>query len=120
MFNLKPTKQAALSKLAVVAIAAALGFGSAWAQQSSRAPVLGAVQLASVNLADLETAFWTCEYAATTRGNANIENCTAIYTALKARKFDGDFDGLLQWWQQNRDAMYRRLSASEVSLADER
>jgi hypothetical protein len=120
MFNLRLTKQGAVPTLAVVAIAAALSCGSAGAQQSSRAPVLGAVQLASADLADLETAFWTCEYAATTRGNANIENCTAIYAALKSRKFEGDFDGLLQWWQQNRDAMYRRLSASEVSLAGER
>jgi hypothetical protein len=118
--NTKRHGRAAVLKLASAAMAAALACGSVWAQTSKASTGALTVQLVSVKLADLENAFWTCEYAATTRGNANIENCAAIYAALKTRKFDGDFDGLLQWWQQNREAVYRRLSASEVSLSGER
>jgi hypothetical protein len=112
MLKLKPGKQAStLSKLAAAVIAATVGCGSASAQQSPGAPVPSAiqVQLTRVNLTDLETAFWACEYAATVGGNATIASCTAVYDALKERKFGGDFDGLLRWWQQNRVSEYRRL-----------
>ena len=105
-------------KLAVsAAMAAALGcIGSAAAQESGvHSPA--AVVLASVNIDDLEAAFWACEYAATTRGAANIQTCAAVYDALKQRKFGGDFDGLLKWWQQNRVAAYRRLAAEDDQLA---
>ena len=123
MLKLKPGKQAStLSKLAAAVIAAAtVGCGSASAQQSPGAPVPSAiqVQLASVNLTDLETAFWACEYAATVRGNANFASCTAVYDVLKERKFGGDFDGLLRWWQQNRVSEYRRLEG-EAQVARER
>ena len=112
MLKLKPRKQGStLSRLAAAVVAAVVGCSSAWAQQSPGASVPSAiqVQLASVNLTDLETAFWACEYAATVRGNANIASCTAVYDALEERKFGGDFDGLLRWWQQNRVSEYRRL-----------
>ncbi len=122
MFKLNQMKQRgpALSKLAAVAIATALGWGTAWAQPSSGASVQTGVQLASVKLTDLETAFWACEYAATVRGNANIASCTAVYDALKERKFGGDFDGLLKWWQQNRVSEYRRLGVAETPAARDR
>jgi hypothetical protein len=96
------------------AMAAALGcIGSVSAQESGGGPSLTAVQFASVKLADLEAAFWVCEYAATTRGAASIQTCTAVYDALKERKFGGDFARLLKWWQQNRVSEYRRLDAEE-------
>ncbi len=99
------------------AMAAAVGYmGSVSAQESgARLPV--AVVLASVNLTDLEAAFWACEYAATTRGAASIPTCAAVYDALKERKFGGDFDGLLKWWQLNRVSAYRRLAAEDDQLA---
>lgn len=118
MLNRTSTKHGpSILKLASAAMVAALVGSGAWAQASGGAP---AVRLASANLSDLETAFWVCEYAATTRGNANIENCTAVYAALKERKFGGDFEGLLKWWQQNREAAYRHLAATEVQFFAER
>jgi hypothetical protein len=38
----------------------------------------------------------------------------AVCDALEARKFDGDFDKLLQWWQQNRRSEHERLSAKDA------
>lgn len=112
----KTRRPSKVLKLASAALLAALACGS-WAQTSGGAP---AMQFAAVKLADLETAFWACEYAATTRGNANVENCTAIYSALKERKFGGDFEELLKWWQQNRETAYRRIAASEIAFAGDR
>lgn len=98
---------------ASAAMAAALGWtGSASAQQSGTRSMV-AVQLASARLADLEAAFWACEYAATTRGAANIVACSLVYDSLQERKFGGDFDGLVKWWQQNRVSEFRRLAAEE-------
>jgi hypothetical protein len=109
MLNRTSKKHSPLTlRLASAAIVAALVCGGAWAQTSSGAP---AVRFASVNLSDLEAAFWACEYAATTRASANIANCSAIYASLKERKFGGDFDELLKWWRQNRESAFRRLAA---------
>jgi hypothetical protein len=43
-----------------------------------------------------------------------IAACMAVCDALKARKFDGDFDKLLQGWQQNRRSKHERLSAKDA------
>ena len=111
----KRCNSSAFKKFAVsAAMAAVLGcMGSVSAQVPAGARSPAAVVLASVNLADLEAAFWACEYAATTRGAASIATCPAVYDALKERKFGGDFDGLLKWWEQNRVSEYRRLRAEE-------
>lgn len=112
----KSRRPSAVLKLASAAILAALA-GGVWAQTTGGAST---IQSAGARLADLETAFWVCEYAATTRGNANVENCAAIYSALKERKFGGDFEELLKWWQQNRESVFRRIATSEVALAGDR
>jgi hypothetical protein len=114
----KRCNSSAFKKFALSATMATLGcMGSVAAQESPGARSPAAMVLASVNLADLEAAFWACEYAATTRGAASIQTCTAVYDALKERKFGGDFDGLLKWWQQNRVSAYRRLAAEDDQLA---
>jgi len=113
------TKQYGFSALAntaaLVAVAVALvcNGGSALAQEPQRAPSAQPAHLVSVRLADLEDAFWICDYTATTRRApaADIATCSAIYDALKERKFGGDFDKLLYWWQQNKVAQHERLGA---------
>ncbi|MBI2315940.1 MAG: hypothetical protein HYU75_02620 [Betaproteobacteria bacterium] len=75
-----------------------------------------AARLASVGLADLEEAFWVCDYTAATRGTAgsDISVCTAVYEAVKERKFEGDFDKLLDWWRQNKAARHDALAAADA------
>ena len=95
-----------------IAALSALLAGGALGQDRSRAAVQAPVQqLTSVRMADLERAFWVCEYAATTHGNADIATCTAVYDALKQRKFGGDFEALLTWWQQNKAAEIQRIAS---------
>ena len=95
-----------------IAALAALLVGSAIGQDGSRAAVQTPVQqLTSVRTADLERAFWVCEYAATTRANADIATCAAVYEAVKQRKFGGDFEALLTWWQQNKAAEIQRIAS---------
>ncbi|SRR5258706_16427163 len=77
-------------------------------------PGAASVALANMSLADLEDAFWTCDYIATTRGPVgDVARCTAVYDALKARKFVGDYDELVRWWWQNKPARFAQLEANE-------
>jgi hypothetical protein len=65
-------------------------------------------QFVGGRLTDLEDAFWLCDYIATTHGASDIHACSAIYAALKHRKFGGDFDGLVEWWGQNKREAHKR------------
>jgi hypothetical protein len=77
------------------------------APQSMEAPVL------DVSPADLERAFWICDHAATTRAidTGSAIFCTGVTEDLKKRKFNGDFDALLAWWQQYKAAEHEALEA---------
>jgi hypothetical protein len=85
------------------------------AEDPQAARSLLAVQLSGASLANLEGAFWVCDYTATKRraSDDQIGMCTATYDALKERKFGGDFDALLLWWQKNRAAEHARLEAMD-------
>lgn len=88
------------------ALAVVLSAGNVTAQDVdvplSRSP------LAAASVAELEQAFWTCDYVATIRGPAGADTaiCAAVYDALKERKFRGDFDLLLAWWEKNKLAQH--------------
>lgn len=71
---------------------------------------------------ELETAFWACDYVATTRGvdATPAAICGAVYDELKTLKFGGDFGGLLAWWKQNKLAEHSRLAREERDSAIER
>src|SRR5947208_2103017 len=58
----------------------------------------------AMTLAQLESAFWVCDYVATIGGvdATPIETCSAVYDELKALKFSGDFTELLAWWKDNK------------------
>jgi hypothetical protein len=68
---------------------------------------------ASLPSADLEKAFWACDYTATTRGvyAAPIELCSAVTDELKEQRFNGDFGQMLEWWQQNKPAEHAKLAS---------
>ena len=64
-----------------------------------------AVAAAVQSLAELEAAFWACDHAATVHGilDAGIALACGVATeSLRRRKFDGDFEAMLSWWQQNK------------------
>lgn len=63
-------------------------------------------------LAELERAFWYCDYVATTKGvlAAPMAACRFATEQLMKAKFDGDFNALVQWWTLNKPAEHRRMA----------
>ena len=98
--------------LTSTAIAASCGVPAAMPPAGVSRP---AVQFDSARLAELEEAFWICDYTATVRraSDTQIGVCADVYDALKVRKFGGDFDALLRWWQQNKAARHADLQPIE-------
>ena len=68
---------------------------------------------ADVRMADLEQAFWICDYTASTRGvhATPVEMCSAVTDELKQQKFGGDFGEMLEWWRQKKPVEHNRLQA---------
>src|SRR5262245_56695133 len=79
-----------------------------------------ALSTAQAAAPSLEDAFWACDYIATTRGTAAAPGatCTAVYEEFKARKFDGDFQGLLAWWQANKPEAHARIAESIATIPE--
>ena len=73
-------------------------------------------------VSELESAFWACDYVATTRGvdATPAAICQAVYDEIKTLKFRGDFDELLAWWKQNKPAEHARLAREERDSGIER
>jgi len=72
--------------------------------------------------AELELAFWACDYIATTRGveATPVAICSAVYDELKAVKFAGDFSELLDWWKLNKAVEHQKIASEELDTAAER
>ena len=99
---------------AIATIGLLLGcIASTSAQQSQRTSAPPTSQLSSARLTDLENAFWVCDYVATTRGTSEIAACTAVYEAVKERKFAGDFEKLVAWWRENKAAQHQNIAAAD-------
>jgi hypothetical protein len=103
-------------KIHTMTIACALSV-AALAAQSNAASADDATQVIrarveSLQVSDLEKAFWVCDHTAAVHGvhAAPVELCSAIYDALREHKFGGDFNGLLGWWQQNRHIEHSSLT----------
>ena len=114
---LKPTKtKRAVSVTTIVITTLGVLFGSVestLAQQPKRMLAAPMSHPVSSHLSVLEDAFWVCDYVATTRGGSDIPTCTAVYEALKHRKFAGDSDALVSWWRQNKAAQHQILAAAD-------
>lgn len=89
--------------------------------QTSPSPA-AEVNAAVAVVAELETAFWLCDYVATTRGveATPIAICGAVYDELKTVKFAGDFAELLAWWKQNKVLEHRKIASEQPEAAVER
>ena len=75
------------------------------------APIAAAPASAAIDMAELESVFWTCDYLATTRGvlATPAAACRHATESLKRAKFGGSFPALLEWWQENKAAQHARL-----------
>ena len=96
----------------LLAIAALSASGAAPAQQWPTSPRLSHDRAVMLQTADLERAFWMCDYTGTVRGvyATPIETCAAITDELKEQKFNGSFEELLAWWQFNKPAEHEKLA----------
>jgi hypothetical protein len=81
----------------------------------SAGPAAQARPASETPLAELERAFWRCDYEATQSpidvGAAAM--CSEVAETFKARRFAGDFEALLAWWRERRDGEYRKLAAAQ-------
>jgi len=73
----------------------------------------GIDQPVSAGTVALESAFWQCDFDATELGIGEVDAvaCTAVYDMLKQRKFAGDFEKLLRWWERNKLLEHAKLRA---------
>ena len=90
--------------------------------QTETPPAAVDADVSAMTVADLEAAFWMCDYLATTRGvdATPIAICSAVYDELKATKFAGDFNELLAWWKENKPAEHERIAVEQSEGAVER
>ena len=67
-------------------------------------------------VANLEKSFWRCDYVATVAGvdSGTGITCSSITQALQEKKFNGDFDAMLTWWQENKAAEHQTIYAETV------
>ena len=87
---------------------------TAQAQEQTSAPQRPVEVLASAaSPADLERAFWLCDYAGTNGGvdSGAAATCSAVTEELKIRNFNGDFDAMVAWWRQHKPAKHQALKA---------
>jgi hypothetical protein len=113
---LKPTTKQRVVSVAKIVITIGVVFGSfegSIAREPQHIAAAPTSLLSSAKLTDLETAFWVCDYFATTRGVSDISACTAVYEALKDRKFAGDFDALVSWWRQNKLTQHQNIAVAD-------
>jgi hypothetical protein len=85
---------------------------NAAAQEPSRARPATEVRATDRSLADLERAFWACDHAATVSGVVDFPTaiaCGGATEGLRLRRFNGDFNAMLSWWQQNKSAEHEAL-----------
>jgi hypothetical protein len=112
------------SGLAVSVVAYAVALGVASAQEgpgTGAGPVVAALGEARAGVfgkgtPDVEQAFWRCDYIGTTKGMqyTPVDLCMAVTEEIKLRKFGGDYDGMLAWWQQNKPAVHREMARLEA------
>jgi len=66
---------------------------------------------AELRMAELERAFWACDHAATVGliDSGTAITCASLTDTLKVRKFNGDFNAMLAWWREHKQAEHLAL-----------
>ena len=69
---------------------------------------------AELRMAELEKAFWACDHAATVGriDSGTASTCSVLYENLKQRKFNSDFNAMLAWWRQHKEAEHLAVAAA--------
>ena len=106
----------AMVSVTSTALMLAIGLAGVSAQEVQKSPTAAAV-LGKSNLVELEDTFWICDWSSTqSRLDATqITACAAVAEELKARRFGGEFEKLIAWWQKNKAAAHERLNARYVA-----
>jgi len=80
---------------------------TAWVGAAAAEGAVGA----KLTIAELERAFWACDHAATIGpiDSGIAITCGALTETFKQRRFGGDFNAMLTWWRQNKEAEYLAL-----------
>jgi len=105
--------------LAASMVAATGSLQAASAPEPQRVSITPASRYATASMADLEKAFWVCDYLATTEGIGDAQTCSAVSEALKERRFAGDLEGLLSWWRENKVVQHGKVAAERAARAEE-
>ena len=69
---------------------------------------------AELRMAELEKGFWACDHAATVGriDSGTAITCGGLTETLKQRKFNSDFNAMLAWWRQHKEAEHLALEAA--------
>jgi hypothetical protein len=109
--------QAARRRLFALSLACAAGCS---AQQAQVVPELSPVpaEAQEQEIAQLEKAFWACDYVATTRGvlATPMAACQHATNELKRQKFRGSARAMTAWWQENKAAEHARMEQAAPAL----
>ena len=110
-----PRSLAATIRTTILALGTAfalLGIDASAEERTHSSHPLETRLVPSHTLADLETTFWACDYAATVIGLLDVGTallCGKAFKEIKLRKFNGDFHALLSWWQRNKSREHQAL-----------
>ncbi len=76
-------------------------------------------EVVAIELADLEKAFWICDYEATTYGVGVVdaEACVIVTEGLKHLKFGGDFEAMVDWWRDQKYGVHDALERTREAQA---
>lgn len=102
------------ARLFVLALSAALAFSgvASGAQEQMREPHPAETGAAHPTLADLEKTFWVCDHAATVYGVLDLGTaaaCAAATWDFRVKRFNGDLNAMLSWWQRNKAHQHQLL-----------
>ena len=102
------------ARLFVLALSAALAFSGteSSAQEQTRGPHPAETGAAHLTLAELEKNFWVCDHAATVYGVLGMGTaaaCAAVTRDFRMKRFNGDLNAMLSWWQRNKAHQHQLL-----------
>jgi len=99
--------------LPCILLAGALAAGCAHLEPAPEAAP--AVVPHAETIAELEKAFWHCDYVATKRGvlATPMAACKHAMDELKRLKFNGRFSALVEWWRENKVVEHGKVERAE-------
>jgi hypothetical protein len=105
---------------AAVAIGASAGLGVAQEPAPEAPKQEEEKKLTTAELAEVEEAFWLCDYVSTNVGvrATPMRTCLMVTEALKDEKFDGDFNAFVAWWNENKTVEHERLEKKYTAEAE--